>query len=258
MAALVSSARPDASFVILTPIWQRSLGESERRSLIHTTAINQSVDKFFIAPEGLATDFYREHFPDWRIRFFDPRHFVSVRSYSRWLTQPDLYRSVSDYEFMVMCQLDGILLRGIHQLPIAEWDYLGAPWKPAVRFLKFGQRAVVATSAPRREGPWWVKLVGGKISVGNGGLSVRRVSAMIRCSEALMDKYREALRTGLLEDLYFSALGPSVGLRVADEDVAGRVFAESTAAGLVAPGEFFGFHGLAHVNPELLRSIIGR
>lgn len=217
---------------------------------------NESTDKIFIAPEGLPLDFYRDRFPKWQFHLFDAEHFESVQAYSWWMTQPELYRTFAHYDYMVMCQLDSILLRDVQELPVADWDYLGATWEPAVRILKLGQRAVVATSAPRSEGPWWVKLMGRKVSVGNGGLSVRRVSAMIECSEALMMKFRDSLRTGLLEDLYFSALGPSVGLHVANKKLAGRVFAEAAAAGLNDPGEFFGFHGLEHTNPELLDRII--
>ncbi len=243
---------------MLTPIWRPSLGDTELRSLAISAGANESIDKTFIAPEGLVVDFYREHFPDWQIRFFDAQHFESVQAYSYWMTQPDLYRAFARYDYMVMCQLDSILLRDVQELPVTEWDYLGAVWEPAVRVIRLGQRALVATAAPRSEGPWWVKHVGRKVSVGNGGLSVRRVSAMIQCSEALMGQYRDSLRTGLLEDLYFSALGPRVGLRVAHKELAGRVFAETAAVGLNDPGELFGFHGLEHTNPELLDRIVRR
>jgi len=243
---------------MLTPIWRPSLGDTELRSLSISARTNEAVDKIFIAPEGLPLDFYRERFPTWQFHLFDAQHFESVRAYSYWMTQPELYRTFAHYDYMVMSQLDSILLRDVRELPLADWDYLGATWEPAVRILKLGQRALVATSAPRSEGPWWVKLMGRKVAVGNGGLSVRRVSAMIECSEVLINKYRDSLRTGLLEDLYFSALGPSVGLRVADKNLAGSVFAEAVAVGLNDPGEFFGFHGLEHTNPELLDTIIGR
>lgn len=243
---------------MLTPIWRPGLRETEMHSLSISARANESIDKIFIAPEGLSLDFYRDQFPKWQFRFFDAHHFDSVRAYSDWMTQPELYRTFARYDYMVMCQLDSILLRDVRDLPLADWDYLGATWEPAVRILKLGQRALVATSAPRSEGPWWVKLIGRKVAVGNGGLSVRRVSAMIECSEALMNKYGDSLRAGLLEDLYFSALGPTVGLRVANKNLAGSVFAEAAAAGLNDPGELFGFHGLEHTNPELLDRIIGR
>ena len=258
---MVSETQPrshSASFVMLTPIWQPSLGDTELRSLSISAGANKAVDKIFIAPEHLPLDFYRDRFPTWQFHLFDSRNFESVRAYSYWMTQPEIYRTFAHYDYMVMCQLDSILLRDVRDLPVVDWDYLGATWEPAVRILKLGQRALVATLAPRSEGPWWVKLMGRKVAVGNGGLSVRRVSAMIKCSEALLNKYRDSLRTGLLEDLYFSALGPSVGLRVAEESLAGSVFAEAAAAGLSDPGEFFGFHGLEHTNPELLDRIIRR
>ncbi len=80
---------------------------------------------------------------------------------------------------------------------------------------------------------------------------------MIEVARALGAAYPDSVRHGLLEDVYFCALGPQVGLRITDETTAGRTYVESTADQHSLPGELVGLHGAHKWNPTLLAHVLG-
>lgn len=220
-----------------------------------TDACNSDCDAFFVGPRNLDLGFYRERFPRWEFLEFDPCHFASVRDYSTWMTSTQLYDRLREFEFMVLCQQDAVLIRAASCVNLDGLDYLGSPWNPAVRVLALGSRVSVYSNLGAPEGPWLTRVLGRRVQVGNGGLSIRRIEAMREVSSRLMREYPDGVRTGMLEDLYFCALGPRVGLRVAPPTLAGAVFAESGAARLKEPGTLVGLHGLEKWNPALLATL---
>lgn len=242
--------------VILTPIWRPRLDDLAVRLLEHSYHANADVPVLFVGPEDLDVGFYRERFPRGQWQGFSPEHFSSVTSYSMWMTSTEPYEAVSGFEFVTICQQDAILLKSVTEVPMAGTDYLGAPWDPPVRVLRMGRRISVGSSFGERQGPWFTHRFGARISVGNGGLSTRRVASMIEVSRALQTAYPDRVRRGILEDVYFCALGPRMGLRVADASTAGRTYAESTADQHVLPGELVGLHGPHRWNPELLAHVL--
>ncbi|MDA9006526.1 hypothetical protein N9J36_02800 [Litoricola sp.] len=91
---------------------------------------------------------------------FDPKFFKSTRSYSRLLCSKHFYQRFSRYEYILIVQLDALLLKS----DIASWcdkqySYIGAPW-----FEGFSN-----PTSP-------LKLAG----VGNGGFSLRYVDHCLR------------------------------------------------------------------------------
>lgn len=96
-------------------------------------------------------------------------------SYSDYKASPAFWRQVPS-EIVLTFEPDSVLLRrGIDEF--LEYDYIGAPW---VWALNGGGAA---------EGP-----------VGNGGLSLRKRSAMLR----ILNKHRGERRRGTPEDQFFS------------------------------------------------------
>lgn len=246
-----------ARHVIVTPIWEPLPPELAIALLEHSYTVNAQIPVVFIGPEGLDLGFYRERFPQAEWLPFPRENFESVTAYSTWMTTPDLYDALSAFEIMTMCQQDAILLRPVTEIPMDEVDYLGAPWDPPVRVLRIGSRISVASSAGGKQGPWYTHAFGRRLIVGNGGLSTRRISAMADAARTLGTRYPNSVRHGLLEDVYYCALGPEVGLRVASKDLAERTFAESTARHYPNVGSLVGLHGAQKWNPELLTEILG-
>ncbi|CAM9219154.1 unnamed protein product, partial [Ectocarpus fasciculatus] len=101
--------------------------------------------------------------------------FTTRMAYSAWMKTPALWQKLSDmrYRHALLFQSDSLMLRSdINQY--LQYDYIGAPW---------------CTSTDGSN-----KTKGG---VGNGGFSLRNISAMLRISL----RSEESKRT--LEDLFF-------------------------------------------------------
>lgn len=202
---------------------------------------------FFVGPQGLAIDDYRSRWPKTDFVAFDPFHFKDISAYNRWMLTPDLYERFQDFEFILVCQTDALL---VEPLPIDEpwpFDYLGSPWEPSwltgwnpiTRRLK--QKGL---SLPKRA-----------LSVGNGGLSLRRTSV-----------FREDLPWPRFvrqtnEDIAISYFHSRLGIRLATTEVAAQFFMElgsrNWTPGMPIP-QVFGFHALDKFNPALEDTIIKR
>lgn len=254
-AAKTATSTPD-EHVIITPIWRPQLDPMVERMIRLTEKTNADVGRVFVGPQGLDVSFYRETFPSWEWLAFEPHHFASVHSYSAWMTTPLVYDSLDKYRFMTMCQQDALLLRPVTDIDMTSIDYIGAVWDPPVRVLHFGSRAVVGSSIGSHEGPRWIRSLGRRIRVGNGGLSTRRVAAMQKVSRALIESVPQRLRDGLLEDVYYCALGPRHGLRIASATQAATTYAESDLSRRAGVGQLVGVHGAHRWNPKLLESIL--
>ena len=243
--------------LIATPIWREQLNEQERAFLRHTDHSNLNVHRWFCAPESLDVTHYAREFPDWRIHRFPDQIFRSVSSYSLWLTTPDFYRAVKEFEFVTICQLDAVLIRDLMTLDASEVDYIGAPWKPPIKVLTPGNRIYVHSDHGEAEGLLATRLLGRELPVGNGGLSVRRVEAHISAAEWLTRNIPQRYREHTLEDVLLCAFADRTGLRVAPASTASQIFLETGATGLTHIPDVYGFHGLWRWNPSLARALTG-
>ena len=245
------------STVIATPIWKPRPTDAEVAFLKSTDEHSGEIPRWFLSPHGIDLSFYRQNFPEWQVKQFPDAFFASVRTYSDWLTQPTFYRLFTEFEFVVICQLDAVLVKSVTNINMKDTDYIGAPWLPPIKVLSPGNRIYVASGDERREGSWFVKRLGRSLNVGNGGLSIRRVEAHLRAAEWLTVQIPERYRRNTLEDILFCALGPRSGLRIAPLEDAQNVFMETGASGLNEPPDVYGFHGLWRWNPTIARSITG-
>jgi hypothetical protein len=113
-----------------------------------------------VCPTGLDVSAYRLIAPAIEIDFIPPHWLASRRAYNRLKILPWLYRRYADHEFILTYELDAFVFRD-ELLDWCEqgWDYIGAPW------FECYDRAR-PDAAP--------------IGVGNSGLSLRRISTMLR------------------------------------------------------------------------------
>jgi len=119
------------------------------------------------------------------VKRFDPTYFSSVPAYNRLCFSSAFYRAFSEYEYMLVCQLDAwIFADRLSEWVARGYDYIGAPW------CIFCRNRQACDANNRNE------CVG---AVGNGGLSLRRVS-----------KFAEVTSLGIStlanEDIYFSSV----------------------------------------------------
>ena len=144
---------------IVVPMYKEILSSDEQISLRHLEHYLGGYDKYIIAPKKLNT--IRNH-STFSIYPMDEKYFISKESYSRLLVSKSFYEAFSEYEYILIYQPDCLVFSD----QLLEWckkgnDYIGAPWYKTETMKR-------ANWAPDED------------SVGNGGLSLRKVESHLR------------------------------------------------------------------------------
>ena len=240
-----------ASVAVLVPVFRERLGEDEQLSLRHLGTHLGAYDAYSFQPASLELEL-----PGLTPVRMGDRHFRTHRDYSRLLLGDELYRRFERYEFVLVHQLDCLVLSDeLARWCSEEWDYVGAPWV--------------------REAPDGRLYFAG---VGNGGLSLRRVESLLRvldarrrsgalvvarhAAEVVRRVFREPRRARQLvrdryvyEDKFWSNEAPRLvpGFRIPPAEVAvGFAFEREPRFCLAANGGRlpFGCHKWRAHNPE--------
>ena len=242
--------------VIAIPIYKNSLDTFEQYSLDHSlSALAEKRDLIFIGPQIIEQHYYSERYPSIPFLFFDSAFFASAAGYSQLLLSKAFYEKFTDYEFLLVLQTDAIILRDELDYWCAQtFDYIGAPWPAGFDiYLNIGRFA----------GDNGQQL---KVFVGNGGLSLRRVSKCLALLEEFSD-VAEVVRhsgfnphVGFNEDVFFSVLGSiSNDFSIPDQITASRFSVE------FPPSYYLAFNGNKHpmgghawwkFDPEFWRSLL--
>ena len=203
-----------SQLIVLVPIYRPNLDELERFSLDVSFSMLSERDIRFIGPNGLDLTLYAESFPSIPFIGFDDASFASIPDYNRLLLSQDFYRQFAEYEFMLILQTDAIVLRDELNYWCAQpFDYIGAPWPDGYElFVNLGLF----------EGVYGKRV---KVQVGNGGLSLRRISKCI----SLLNEFDIAIsvfsHTGSSEDLFFSVMGALSGDFIIPNEITASRFA---------------------------------
>ena len=243
---------------VVTPIWRPKLSVVEAESLRCSIASSSLADHWLLAPQSLDLTWYQQVFPTSHILELADDHFTSVHSYSYLMTTPGFYRKFDDYEFITICQTDAVLIKDPSEINASTIDYIGAPWSPPLKYVLLGKRLYVSSSFGEANESTIIRRLGRRLTVGNGGLSLRRTETLIKVTETIHTSLSNRTRRHVLEDALICSVGRKYGLRVASQEQAETVFLESQASGLTSIPDIFGFHGLERWNPELLRIIVER
>jgi len=139
-----------AKVAVVVPVYRASLAANEALALQHIVHYLPALPKYFICPEDLALESN-----NFTILKFPAPYFRNIAGYNDLMLSPDFYAAFSNYEYILIAQLDTLILSSnLEDFTTGAWDYIGAPWfadqdDPSAGFL------------------------GG----GNGGLSLRKVAA---------------------------------------------------------------------------------
>lgn len=228
--------------VMVVPIYKERLTEPElMRISLSFSNWNESI--FFLGPNGLDRNYYTQKWPLASHVEFPDEYFIDVDGYNRLMLQPCLYDYFKEFSFILVLQPDAILIKGFapEEFLGMQFDFLGASWNPsyAVSWNPIsGQLGVGVCSRTRR-----------RLHVGNGGLSIRRVSTFRIVSRLLPPNLH-----GANEDIIYAYFLPLMGARVAKKEVADRFFQESLTRSWETSQEtpnVNGFHGIYRYSPAL-------
>ncbi len=197
------------SVKVIIPVYTTRLNRFEALTLQNNYQKLQNHPIVLIAPEGLDLSNLLNLYPRCQVETFSPDYFNSISSYNRLMMSEEFYRRFSDVDYILICQTDAYIFRD----ELAEWcekgyDYVGAPWlvRPIYKFPLF-----VFTSWLKRTYCSWFNRPNSQITnfkVGNGGLSLRKVSSHLRATTSMNAIIREYLQHPgnhiFNEDVFFS------------------------------------------------------
>lgn len=194
------------SVAVVTPIWRPTLSDDELVRLQLTLRSTAECEHIVLHPDQVATVPLRTKLVEWSFQSCESRHLKSVRSYSSWLLTGDFYERFTDFDFIVIAQLDSVILRTPPQEAF-DYDYLGAPWAPPFRVVVTQGRMRVIRSF----GFAW----GRQLEVGNGGLSIRHTQRMKEAAKDLQALVDTRVLDSANEDAVWAYYAKDIGLRLA-------------------------------------------
>ena len=143
--------------IIGIPIYKEELTSFEEISLQQVNYVMRTWKKVFIAPKSLLFNYGNDY--DYEVVRFDDKYFKSTSSYSQLLLTKEFYNRFSEYEYLLIYQLDAFVFSDkLKEFCGLGYDYIGAPAKG---------------------GNW------SKYHVGNGGFSLRNIQ---QCLSVLNNK----------------------------------------------------------------------
>ena len=179
---------------VVIPYYHSKLTESEKISFQNCRKVLGSHPVVLVVPEGMPTEEYPSE-KDFIIQCVPDKWMESAAAYNRMMLLKEFYSCFIQYEFILIYQLDAFVFSdSLEQFCNCGYDYIGAPWLKGWPRLRDLERGV------------W--------HVGNGGFSLRRVSAFLN---VLQDRQIDTGKAH--EDLFWASMD-SERFRVAPIDVA--------------------------------------
>ncbi|WP_421945296.1 DUF5672 family protein [Pedobacter sp.] len=205
-----------SNYTVIIPIYKTDLTALEKIALTQCQRILSSHDVIIIKPESLnekAIDFDFSFVKD--VISFSDEYFKDVFGYNNLLLETDFYKTFLNYEYMLIYQLDAFVFADeLKYWCSLGYDYIGAPWlrekEYPTQFKKFKEQ--IRTYLHRRYNyldkhgkPEIQRQMNN--NVGNGGFSLRKVSAFYNfCIEQpdLVNSYKNQNSGYFNEDMFWT------------------------------------------------------
>jgi hypothetical protein len=172
---------------VIIPIYKSEPDNLEKNSFFQCQKILGHYPVFLVAPAGLDVSFYTNNFPSINVKFFDSSYFNSTLSYNRLMLAPSFYSAWSDYEYMLIYQLDAYVFKDELKIWCEKgFDYVGAPV----------HNFILDNFTPEIE-----------IATLNGGFSLRKIASFLQILHSFHFIYslKDLLNANLKNSLF---LGP--------------------------------------------------
>ena len=204
------------SLVYVVPIYKLDLSPEELISFKRLKDLMSVKSIRIICP----SKFQDKNLPDMlngcRIEYFEDKFFASVAGYNKLMLDCAFYERFKANKYILIYQLDCYLFdNNIEDFLSLNLDYIGAPWPVKTVYRSF----LKVYPLDMRMGGILRTLLGKSVTVGNGGLSLRKVESFIR----VLKKMKWRLKNwNYNEDIFFSHCVPIYcpSFKIASEKVA--------------------------------------
>lgn len=200
---------------VAIPVYRAALSENERISLRRCIQVLEKHPIVLVKPAALDLSSLDAEFPCLRTEPFADHYFEGVRGYNSLMLSPEFYRRFAAFDYVLIHQLDAFIFRDeLLDWSLRGYDYIGAPWithkalssragECGLKFKRWLYERVDRRRPDTAVYPHYKRLL---FRVGNGGLSLRRISAFLRVLEQFKAKAENAARSDpfLNEDQFFS------------------------------------------------------
>lgn len=169
---------PEKKIVVIVPMYKDTITADEALSLRSICHALHGRDIYVVKPRGLDLSRILAEYPQLKTMDFDPQYFKGIKGYNRLMTSPDFYAAFSQYEYMLVAQLDTYIFSDrLDEWCAKGYDYVGAPWLKR-RINRYPPMSWIKKAEDwrrRRKGLYSKIAIYDK--VGNGGLSLRKISS---------------------------------------------------------------------------------
>ena len=148
---------------IVIPIYKEIPTSNELKALEQCCCVLNRYPITTISPSTLSLENYTVVFERYKIHHipihFECEYFSSVRGYNKLMLSKFFYESFTEFDNILIYQLDAFVFRDeLTEWCEKEYDYIGAPWFEGYKTYEEGRKLY---------------------KVGNGGFSLRKVSAFL-------------------------------------------------------------------------------
>lgn len=231
--------------VVAVPIYKETLLRSELCCFLRLRQLDIE-NVILVAPFRLDIGNYQRQWPEIEVARFDNSYFSDIESYNRLMLSSGFYRRFRDRaDYILICQLDAFLMSNLIDVFAAlPFDYFGAPWR--------GGQLV----SPYVRNPNMLKFVGKRVYVGNGGLSLRKISTTI----SLLERRRSSTKFWRFnEDGFFSYWGiRDDRYKSCPVEIASQFAIETDPEYWIGINDKLpmGFHGFEKCSPNFYKSVL--
>jgi hypothetical protein len=195
-----------SDLAIVIPVYQEKPQDFELVSLQRACTILQDRKFILVAPASIDLNNYFNLFNHFKIcpytERFDDSFFQSTKTYNRLMLDINFYSRFTAYQYILIYQTDAYIFKDeLDCWTGLGYDYVGAPWIdwPVAAHWK------LKNTFWKKKGYAMFGLFGS--SVGNGGLSLRKVNACIRILNAAGKEIGDFKGN---EDFFFAFEAPKI------------------------------------------------
>lgn len=153
---------------IVIPTYKKyeMLNNFEKKTLENTINIMDKYPIIFICPKGLIINGYLEKGYKKEFLFLNEEYFKNIYGYNNLMLSTSFYELFKDYDYMLLVQLDAYIFKdNLEYFLNLEYDYIGS-----LHYINEGTNIYHPN-------------VGNEMINGNGGFSLRKISAFIEASK---------------------------------------------------------------------------